>query len=167
MFFIKGLRVHNWLSRSGISHPFVVMFLVHARMTYPNQNDMNPVFSYNRIIPFLCKDAFLTLITSKERHNISGILKEISSPGMQLTQPSSIVGRPHPVNDQSAVGVGEPEERQASVFVGGLRRGKGVGDAVGRGPQTGVEGLVGVADQGGVGVGVLHQGGGGRQLQGG
>ena len=42
-----------------------------------------------------------------------------------------------------------------------------VGDPVGRGPQALVEGLVGVADQGGVGVGVLHQGGGGGQLQGG
>ena len=97
------------------------------------------------------------MFTCKERHDVCRVLDNVSLVfGNELAEPSAVVSGQHVVDDDAAVGVGEPEVGQPPVLVGPARS-EAVGGAVGRGPQALVEGLVGMAHQGRVGVGVLHQ----------
>ena len=76
---------------------------------------------------------------------------------MELTLPASIVLWPHVPDHNTAVsGPGEGKERDPALLVGRTLGGETVGGAVWGSPETCVERLVGVADQGGVGVGILH-----------
>lgn len=84
---------------------------------------------------------------------------------MQLTQPPSVVVRTDVVNDDTAIRVGEAEEHDAAVLVGGAGVREPVGDPVWRRPETRVKGFVCVADEGCVSVGVLHQGRRRRQFK--
>lgn len=84
---------------------------------------------------------------------------------MQLAHPPAVVPRADVVHHDAAVSVREPEEPDAAALVI-LVLAEAVGGAVRGRPQTVVEGLVGVAHQGGVRVGVLHQRGRRRELQG-
>ena len=104
-------------------------------------------------------------LTRQQRHNVRGVLQEAAGLGEQLAHPAAVVGGADVADADAAVGVREAEERDAAALVAGVRPGKAVRGAVGRRPEALVEGLVGVADQSGVRVGVLHQGGGGGELQ--
>ena len=75
---------------------------------------------------------------------------------MQLAHPPAVVPGTHVVHHDAAVRVRESEEADAAALVA-LVLAEAVGGAVGRRPQAVVEGLVGVADKGRVGIGVLHQ----------
>ena len=81
---------------------------------------------------------------------------------MELAHPAAVVLRPHVVNDDAAVRVGEAEEHDPPAFVRRSWGGEAVSDAVRSGPEAVVERLVGVAHQCRVRVGVLHEGRGRR-----
>lgn len=83
---------------------------------------------------------------------------------MKLALPTPVVLGPYVPHDDPTISVCEAEESDPSFLVGGVLLREGIGGAVGSGPEAGVEGLVGVADQGGVRVGILHQGRRGGKL---
>ena len=74
-----------------------------------------------------------------------------------MTLPSAVIVGSDVVDDDAAVGVGEAEEGDSTALVLRDRGREGVRDTVGCRPQAVLERFVGVADQGRVGVGVLHQ----------